>query len=96
MMKYNIVGMAKAQNITPCLIRGSNEPHHEVTGGHPETLHWITAASAGEANRNTIRITPTTSRTGPLMKLMKERMICYETASIERIGIGRIYQGAPG
>ena len=75
MMKYNITGAANAQNITPCLIRGSNEPHHEVTGGHPETLHWITAASAGEANRNTTSITPTIRATGPFRKLMKERMI---------------------
>jgi hypothetical protein len=38
-----------------------------------DILHCITAASAGEANRNTIRITPTTRATGPFRKLMKER-----------------------
>lgn len=39
------------------------------------TLHWITAASAGEASMNTTRITPKTRTIGPLMKLMNEKTI---------------------
>ena len=74
-MKYNITGTANAQKNIPCLIRGSNEPHHEVTGGQPDALHWITAASAGLANKNTTNATPTTRATGPFRKLMKETKI---------------------